>query len=135
MAKDLIYMVNTAASTVGTGATINLPVVARRRGCVCMNGDNSVVLNRPGYYKVDAVVTFTSSTTGDATVLAYKGFNAIAGMTATETIGTATTEVKSIALSGIVRVVCGEVPTILTLHNSGIPLTTSNVGLTVEYLG
>ena len=56
------------------------------------------------------------------------GFNAIT------TIDTATTQNASLSLNGIVRVYCGEVAT-LTLKNIGIPVNTSNVSLSVEYLG
>ena len=56
-------------------------------------------------------------------------------MTASTTISTATTEFRTLNISGIVRVTCGEGFGTLTLVNSGIAITTNNVEIDVEYLG
>ena len=53
----------------------------------------------------------------------------------TFTITTATTEVRTLNISGIVRVTYGEGFGALTLVNSGVAITTSNVEIDVEDLG
>lgn len=55
-------------------------------------------------------------------------------MSASATVTTATTEVNTIIITGIVRVLCSEAPAVFTLINTGIPITVSNVSLAVEYV-
>ena len=59
----------------------------------------------------------------------------LVGMTSSTTITTATTEVRTLNISGIVRVFCNEDLVTLTLVNSGLAITTSNIEIDVEYLG
>lgn len=54
-------------------------------------------------------------------------------MSASATVTTAT-EVNTITITGIVRVLCSEAPTVFTLINTGIPITVSNVSLAIEYV-
>jgi hypothetical protein len=55
-------------------------------------------------------------------------------MTGSNTITTADTEVRQIVINGVVRVMCNELATI-SLVNTGVGITTSNVSIDVEYLG
>lgn len=135
MANSLIMMATTTNSSILANGIVPLSTIVRRRGQVLTNNNNSIVMNRPGYYKVNATITFTSSATGTATIKAQKNGVDLVGMTASTTIATATTEVRSLAISGIVRVMCSEGFGTLTLVNSGITITSSNVEIDVEYLG
>ena len=55
-------------------------------------------------------------------------------MVGSTTITTADTEVIQVVINGIVRVGCCEGAVSLTLANTGVAITTSNVSIDVEYL-
>ncbi len=135
MRTQLIYMTNTSNASVLADGIIPLTTIQRKYGCAIVDGTNSVILRAPGYYKVTATVTLTVPTAGDAAIKLQKNNADIPGMESTETITTATTEVRSLTISGIVRVYCNEGFVTLTLINSGVESTISNVSLDVEYLG
>ena len=135
MSNSLIMMTTTTASSVLANGVVPLSTITRRRGQVLTNNSDSIVLNRPGYYKVNATLTFTAPEAGDVTVKIQKNNVDLSGMTASTTITTATTEIRSLAISGIVRVTCSEGFASLTLVNSGVAITTSNVEVDVEYIG
>ena len=93
---------------------------------------NSVVLRRPGYYKVTATVTFTAATPGNISFAIQKDGVNVPGITATETITTADTEVRTVVLSGVIRVLCHEgMPVISLVNDSDSVVTTSNVSITI----
>lgn len=135
MCNSLIMMTTTNDSPVISNGIVPLTIISRRRGQVVNGGSNNVILSRAGYYKVNATITFSGQVVGTATIKAQKNGNDIVGMTASSTITTATTEVRSLSISGIVRVFGNEDLAILTLVNSGVAITTSNVEIDVEYIG
>ena len=134
MKNGLIYLITITEESVLANGIIPLETIARRRGCVCEQSGNSITLNRPGYYKLTGSITFTAPVAGVVTIDATKNGNEIPGITASETITTATTEVRTLNISGIIRVMCGEGAPSIALVNSGVA-TISNVSLDVEYLG
>lgn len=124
---SLIYMTNTTPANVLAGGTLPI-TVTRRIGCAIQNGTNSVILKKPGYYKVSGTITFTAPVAGDVTIEVRKNNVSVPGITATETVTTATTEVHTISIDGIVRVLCYEGDAILTLvNNSEVAINTSNI--------
>ena len=131
MGNSLIMMATTTSSSVLANGIIPLTTITRRRGQVINSNGDSIVLRRPGYYKVNATITFEAPAAGDVTIKAQKNDVDINGMTASSSI---TTEIQSLSLSGIVRVTCSDGIGILTLVNSGVAITTSNVEIDVEYL-
>ena len=133
--NSLIFMTTTTTNSVLENGIIPLTTIQRRRGRTIQDGSNSVILNNAGYYKVNGSITFTSTATGEATVNLQKNNVDVSGITASTTITTATTEVRTLNISGIVRVYCNEGVATLTLVNSGIPITVQNVSLDIEYLG
>ena len=135
MSNSLIMMATTTSNSVLENGTIPLTTITRRRGCAVESGANSIILNRPGYYKVNASITFTAPAAGLVNVTAQKNGVDIVGMAASTTVTTATTQVQTLNISGIVRVFCNEGFGTLTLVNSGVAITTSNVEIDVEYLG
>lgn len=133
MSNSLIMMATTTSSSVLANGIVPLTTITRRRGQVInSNNNNGIILKRPGYYKVNASVTFEAPAAGDVTIKVQKDEVDIVGMTATSSI---TTETQTLSLSGIVRVTCGDGMAILNLVNSGVAITTSNVEIDVEYLG
>ena len=134
MNNSLIYVINNGASSVLANGVIPLTTIARRRGKCIQNDSNSIILNAPGYYKVNVTVTLSAGAAGIASIALQKNGITIPGMTGATTITTATTENRQVVISGIVRVNCYEGAAALTLVNTGIAITTSNVSIDVEYL-
>ena len=135
MCNSLIMMTTTTASSVLADGIVPLTTIQRGVGQAIRGGSNSIILGRTGYYKVNATVTFTAPVAGDVTITAQKNGVSIPGMTASTTITTATTEIDSVAISGVVKVCCCDLPATITLVNEGVAITTSNVEIDVEYLG
>lgn len=134
MNNSLIYMINNGASSVLANGVIPLTTIARRRGKCIQNDSNSIILNAPGYYKVNVTVTLSAGAAGIVSIALQKNGITIPGMTGATTITTATTENRQVVINGIVRVNCYEGAAALTLVNTGIAITTSNVSIDVEYL-
>lgn len=132
--NSLIFMTTTTDAAVLANGIIPLTTIQRRRGRSVQNGTNSILLNTPGYYKITGSVTFTAPAAGVVNVQLQKNNVDVPGITAGETITTATTEVRTLNISGIVRVYCNEDIATLTLVNNGVAITIQNVALDVEYL-
>ena len=131
-----IFVGTTTAATIPAGGALPLSSILRRQsGCIGQLGSDSIILSRPGYYKVTATVTFTAPATGDAEIALTQDGVQVPGITASTTIATANTEVRSLAISGIVRVGCCTGSSALQLVNPGVAIDTSNISLDVEYLG
>lgn len=128
---SLIYMTNTTPVDVAAGGTLPISV-ARRTGCAIQNGDNSVILKKPGYYTVNATVTFTGQTAGDVTIELQKNNVVVPGITSTVSVATPDTDIYTLTLTGVIRLLCYEGDAILTLvNNSGVALTISNIALQI----
>jgi hypothetical protein len=133
--KDLIYMTTTTNASVLANGVIPLTTIQRRTGCALQDGTNSIIFRAAGYYKVNGSITFTAPVAGDVTIVAQKSNINIPGITASTTITTADTEIRTLNINGIVKVFCSERGSSLTLVNSNIAITVQNVSLDVEYLG
>ena len=132
--NSLIFMINNSTSSVLENGIIPISVIARRRGRIIQEGSNSIVLNAPGYYKVNLSVTFTAPVAGNVSISLNNNGVPVQGITGSETITTAETEVRTITLSGVVRTFCNSVSS-LTIVNTGVAIETSNVAIDIEYLG
>jgi hypothetical protein len=133
--NDLIFMISTASSSVLANGLIPLSTISRRRGCTFDTGTNSIILKRPGYYKISGTITFTAPVAGLVNINTQKNGVSIPGITTSGTVTTATTEVNTLPIEGIVRVFCNDGIATLTLVNTGVAITVSNVNLAIEYLG
>ena len=134
MSKSLIYVINPSTTQVLENGIIPLPIIARRRCRAIQSASDSIVLGAAGYYKINITITLTAVATGDAVVQVQKNGVAVQGLTGSTTISTAGSEINQIVINGIVRVGCNEGLCNLTLVNTGIEITTSNVSVDVEYL-
>lgn len=111
--------------------------VCRKDSCGVKAFDTTntgVTLQHSGIYHVTAIITFTAPTAGNVIFQLAENGTAIPGAIATETITTATTEVKTTALDYFVLVdkgcVLGVMQTIfktLSIINAGVGATISNV--------
>lgn len=132
--KSLIDVATTTSTSVLAGGTIPLDTVVRRRGCDISQAGSSIAISDCGsnYYLVNVTATFTAPVAGVATITLQQNGAAVPGATASTTITTATTEVRSLSFSAIVRTFnCQQIIDTLTLVNSGVAITLSNVAVSV----
>ena len=134
MRTNLTFMTTTTDQAILANGIIPLTTIQRKYGCATMPTTDGVLLNRPGYYKINASVTFTAPEAGTASIQLQKNGTDITGITASTTITTATTEVRTLNISGIVRVNCGESLATLNIVNTGVAITLENASFDVEYL-
>lgn len=134
MKKTFILGVkNTTTQTVPVDGLVNLGSIYRRyddKDCsgfraYAINGD-SISLQQKGMYKVSVSATFNAAAAGDITLQLLENGTAIPGALATETITTATTEIRSISFDYFIVVdrtcVLGNLSTLvksLSIQNTG----------------
>lgn len=85
-------------------------------------------------YKVTANVTFTAPVAGVVTLLMQQNGSNIIGATASTTITTATTEVRNLSFSTIIKSTGGCTDDVISLLTGTLAITTSNVEFDVEAL-
>ena len=134
MSKSAIFMANTVSTSVGANAAVPLGTVNRRFGCSVNGTTGGIVLNEPGYYLVTANISYTAPATGNVTVALQQDGVSVPGATAIDTVATASTEINNITVTGIIRVMCGNAPDTITLQNTGVAITTSNVAISAVKL-
>lgn len=131
-----IFVGTSTAASIPAGGVLPLSSIFRRQcGCISQLGSDSIILNRAGYYKITATATFTAPAAGVVTIGLTQDGVAVPAITASTTITTATTEVRSLTITGIVKVGCCNGSSALQIVNSGVAIDTSNIAFDVEYLG
>ena len=134
--KSLIDVATTTSSSVVANATLPLTTIVRRRGTDVNLSGNSIAITDCGsnYYLVSVTATFTAPVAGIVTLnLQQNGVN-VTGATASTTITTATTEVRSLSFTAIVRTFNTQGIDSLTVVNTGVGATFSNIDVIVEKL-
>ena len=129
--KSNIYAVNTTSAAVVANGTLPLSTIVRRYGCAANLSGNSVSLSESGYYLVNISATFTAPAAGVVSIALQDDGVAVTGATASTTITTASTEVRTLNLTAIVRVFCNSAPDALTIVNTGVAATFSNIAIDV----
>ena len=101
----MISAYNSATQTVAIDGAYVFDTNRVATGCTVSHtpGTSTFTLNKPGYYYITFNTTFTTETTGDATVELQNGGTAVPGATGTETVTTAG-NVKSISFATIIKV-------------------------------
>lgn len=97
---------------------------------------NSVAITDTGsnYYLVTVTATFTAPIAGAVTLNLQQNGTNVTGATASTTVTTASTEVRSLSFSAVVRTFnCCGIDS-LTIVNSGVGATFSNIAMQVEKL-
>lgn len=95
----MIELVNSTSATLTADQAIPLGGLTARSNANVGVSDNSIQLNRPGYYGVDGQFTVTGTSAGDVTIQLYANGTAIPGALTTETLtegGTATLSLKKV---------------------------------------
>ena len=129
--KSNIFAVNTTSAAVVANGTLPLSTIVRRYGCSENLSGNSISLSESGYYLVNISATFTAPTAGVVSIALQDDGVAVPGATASTTITTATTEVRTLNITAIVRVFCNSAPDALTIVNTGVAATFSNIAIDV----
>ena len=131
--KPLIYVALTTPTAVTTNNVVPFSTIVRRRGCGINLSGNTVAITDTGsnYYDVDVSVTFTAPVAGDVTFVLQQNGTAVTGATATETITTPTTEVRSISFPATIRTFNNIGFDSLTLVVTGVGVTISNATMRV----
>lgn len=70
--NSLIFMTTTTESSVLANGVIPLTTIQRRRNRYIQNGNNSIMLGAPGYYKFNCSVTVTAPAAGDVSIKLQK---------------------------------------------------------------
>ena len=132
--NSLIYLVTPTPASVLQLGVLPLTTIVRRRGQSIQQANDSIILGASGYYRVSVTETFTAPAAGTVSLQVRQDNVPVTGGTASTTITTATTEVRSLSFDCIVRVNCCNGPVTLTFINSGVGINTSNIAVNVEYL-
>ena len=132
--NSLIYLATPNAASVAQNGVLPLTTIVRRRGCSIQQSNDSIVLGASGYYRVSVSETFTAPTAGTVVLQVRQDGVPVQAGTASTTITTATTEVRSLSFDCIVRVNCCNGPVTLSFVNTGVAINTSNIAVNVEYL-
>lgn len=116
--NSLIYTVNTNTSNVIAGNIIPIGTVIRRYGKnIKMSGDG-IILDGPGYYKIETNVVIQGVTTGNIAVDVMIDGEPLVGATGTFTT-TATNDVVTVPVQGVYRIGCCDKPVTLQLRLRG----------------
>lgn len=137
--KNLIYAGNSTSQSIVAGATIPLATPEKKynrcNSCSEISLIGGVVAIETGSkrprYNGWAKITFTGATTGNAVISVYKNGSVIPFAVASETIGTATTEVHNVVIPFSILTDCCTTNTISIVNTGTIGLTVSNVSILV----
>lgn len=134
--KSLISVATTSSASVVTNGLLPLGTIVRKRGNEINLSGNSVAITDTGsnYYRVSVTATFTVPVAGDVTLALLQNGTAVTGATASTTITTADTEIRSLSFEAIVRTFncCGLDS--LSIASTGVGATFSNIAMQVEKL-
>ena len=140
---------NTSTQDLAVGDTVDLGSAYRKyvsRGKCGLNtyelsGGDAISLQHSGFYHITATITFTAPAAGVVTFQLASNDVALIGATASETITTAATEVRTTTIDYYVLVNKGCVagtPTALieniSIINTGVASTVTNVVVNIEKL-
>lgn len=132
--NSLIDVATTTSTSVLANGVIPFSTIVRRRGREIGQAGSAVAISDCGsnFYLVNVTATFTAPVAGDVTLALQQNGSAVIGGTASTTITTATTETRSLSFSAIVRTYNSQsIVDVLTLVNSGVAITLSNVAMSV----
>ena len=134
--KSNIYVATTTSSAVVANGVLPLATIVRRRGCDVNLSGNSVAITDCGsnYYLVIVNATFTAPAAGTVSLAIQQNGTTVTGGVASTTITTATTEVRTLTIPVIVRTFNNNGVDALTILNTGVAATFSNITMTVEKL-
>lgn len=136
--KSYVKTVNSNATSVLANSVIPIGttlVTGYDRSNIERVGNSVIIYDRcSNGYKVTANVTFTAPVDGTITILMQQNGSNITGATASTIVTTASTEVRNLSFSTIVKSTSGSTNDVITLLTGSLAITTSNVEFDVERL-
>ena len=134
--KPNLYVTTTTSSSVVANGILPLATTVRRRGYDITQSGNSISIEDQGsnYYLVNVDATFTVPVAGVVSLSLQQNSADVTGATVSTTVTTPTTEVRSLSFSAIIRTFNNIGVDNLTIVNSGVAATFSNIGFTVVKL-
>lgn len=136
--KSYVKTVNSNSTSVLANSVIPIGttlVTGYDRSNIERVGNSVIIYDRcSNGYKITANVTFTAPVAGTITILMQQNGSNITGATASTTITTATTEVRNLSFSTIVKSTSGSTNDVITLLTGSLAVTISNVEFDVERL-
>ena len=131
--KSAIYTANTTAAVTAIGSTIPFGSIIRRFGQNIDLSGTAINICGRGYYDVDISVTANATAAGTVTVTLFKDGVAVPGATASATAAAAGDAVN-LSIEALVREMCRDSTSTLTLVLTGAAATVTNVAAVVEKL-
>lgn len=130
---SVLYVANTNSQAVATGGILSLGQVVHRscQSQTTLNG-NAITIGGTGYFEVNVSATFNVPVAGDVTLQLYKDGVPVVGATATETIITPTTVVSNISFTAEVLKTCCQQCSNLTIVNTGVGATITNLAVRIK---
>ena len=133
----MISSYDSTTQTVAVGAAYEFDTNRIVTGCTVghVPGTSAFKLNKPGYYYVTFITTFTTTAAGNVTVELRNGGEVVPGATGTTTI-TTVGDIASIAFTAIVKVLpsCCAVDNTATLtfvvEGTAVTASTASVNIT-----
>lgn len=131
MSKALIYTANTAGADVAIGNTIPVGSIIRRYGrCIDATG-SAINLTDAGYYLVDVSATVTAAVAGNVALALTQNGVPVPGARAAATITTVDTQVETMDISAVIRVMCCANANLSVLVDGTAAPTVQNMALRV----
>ncbi len=133
MSKSAIYMADTSSNGVSVGDAIPLGGTQRRYGCNLLGNGDAVAVRGIGYYLVSLSATVAPTAAGTATVALMRNSLPVPGASASVT-ATASSQPQTLAITAVVREVCGAEQSSLSFQLSGADSVVSNTAVSVVKL-
>lgn len=131
--KSAIYTANSTATVTAVGSTIPFGSIIRRFGQNIDLSGTAINICGRGYYDVDISVTANATAAGTVTVTLFKDGVAVPGATASAT-APAAGDAVNLSIEALVREMCCDNTSTLTLVLTGAAATVTNVAAVVEKL-
>ena len=131
--KSAIYTANSTATVTAVGSAIPFGSIIRRFGQNIDLSGTAINICGRGYYDVDISVTANATTAGTVTVTLFKDGVAVPGATASAT-ASAAGDAVNLSIEALVREMCCDSTSTLTLVLTGAAATVTNVAAVVEKL-
>lgn len=129
---NAIYLNNTTPVNVSPDSVIPVSVVHRAGQFIIWMGNVANIV-KPGYYKITATVTCSAQEADDVTITVQKNGVNIPGFTATESISTANTVIRTLTVQGMIKILCHEGPASITLFNdSDVEISVTNASMIID---
>lgn len=129
--KSVIYLANTASTSVVAGGTIPLPVTVRRRNYRFSSSGSGAIIapsRCEKYYDVYVNVSFTAVAAGNVTISLVQDGNAVVGANQTITVTTEGTQSVTSSFAAVVKVpACSGTSALSISSSAAITVTNATI--------